>query len=400
MKASDWVRGQWTLIALAGLLLIGLVVRLVVVNIPGHYGDIHVTARWAEHMAQYGPWDFYKHDGAVYPALLYFYWPLGILLDGDGLLRAVKGLSIPFDLALGVVLYLVARRLTTPRRALLAPAIYLLNPAVLLAGPIWGQVDAAGALAYVGALWAVSSARYSAAGALAVVAALMKPQFGLVALPVAVVAILATRSGRSLRPIEGGLLGAMVAYVVIGLPLRLMPGLYLQLVQDAGARQPYTSLNALNPWAMLVGIKVPDDGLFLVGAALLVVGLALSLLPLLWRRDLATVLAVGLFVAFAFYFLPTRVHERYLFPVMVVLAPLAAASWRVLGTYVLLTIAFALTIIYGLVTTTSFKIPADWERLLVQHTAVVWIGLTILGVAATLIVLLLQRPLRTETQKT
>ena len=400
MKASDWVRGHWTLIALASLLLIGLVVRLVVVNIPGHYGDIHVTARWAEHMAQYGPWDFYKHDGAVYPALLYFYWPLGILLDGDGLLRAVKGLSIPFDLALGVVLYLVARRLTTPRRALLAPAIYLLNPAVLLAGPIWGQVDAAGALAYVGALWAVSSARYSAAGALAVVAALMKPQFGLVALPVAVVAILATRSGRSLRPIEGGLLGAMVAYVVIGLPLRLMPGLYLQLVQDAGARQPYTSLNALNPWAMLVGIKVPDDGLFLVGAALLVVGLALSLLPLLWRRDLATVLAVGLFVAFAFYFLPTRVHERYLFPVMVVLAPLAAASWRVLGTYVLLTIAFALTIIYGLVTTTSFKIPADWERLLVQHTAVVGIGLTILGVAATLIVLLLQRPLRTETQKT
>jgi Gpi18-like mannosyltransferase len=393
VNAAGWIRAHWVGLALFGLVLIGLVVRLVVVNIPGHYGDIHVTARWAEHMAQYGPWDFYKHDGAVYPALLYFYWPLGILLDGDGLLRAVKGLSIPFDLALGVVLYLVARRLTTPRRALLAPAIYLLNPAVLLAGPIWGQVDAAGALAYVGALWAVSSARYSTAGALAVVAALMKPQFGLVALPVAVVAILAARSRRRFAPIQGAFLGAAAAYVVIGLPLRLTPGLYLQLVQDAGARQPYTSLNAPNPWAMLVGIKVPDGGFFLVGAALLVVGLVLALLPLLWRRDLATVLAVGLFVVFAFYFLPTRVHERYLFPVMAVLAPLAATSWRVFGAYVILTVAFALTIVYGLVTTTSFKIPAAWEHLLVQRTAVVWIGLTMLGVAATLIVLLLQRPL-------
>jgi Gpi18-like mannosyltransferase len=398
MRVGEWLRAHWPVLVLAGMLLVGLGIRLVVLNIPGHYGDIAVTARWAENMARYGPWDFYLHDGAVYPALLYFYWPLGALFHGDALLHAVKGLSIPFDLVLAIVLYLVARRLTNDRRALLAPAIYLFNPAVLLAGPIWGQVDAAGALAYVGALWAVAEGRYPAAGALAVLSALVKPQFGLVALPVILVAILRGRRGTGWRPLALSGLGALTAYVVVALPLRLTPGLYLERVEYAGSLQPSTSLNAPNPWGMLIGYKIPDGGLFWVGAALLVIGLAVALLPLWRRQDLVTILAVGLFVIFAFYFLPTRVHERYLFPAMAVLAPLAAASWRVLGAYLILTVAFALTIVYALAATTSFPLSPDLKHLLVQRTAVVWIGLTILGVAATLVVLLVQRPMRAEAR--
>jgi hypothetical protein len=181
---------------------------------------------------------------------------------------------------------------------------------------------------------------------------------------------------------------------VVALPLRLTPFLYVERVQSAGSLQPSTSLNAPNPWGMLIGFKIPDGGLFWVGAGLLVIGLAVALLPLWRRQDLATILAVGLFVVFAFYFLPTRVHERYLFPAMAVLAPLAAANWRVLGAYLILTAAFALTVTYGLVTTTGFSLPPDLEHLLVQRTAVVWIGLTMLGVAGVLIVLLVQRPLR------
>lgn len=63
------------------------------------------------------------------------------------------------------------------------------------------------------------------------------------------------------------------------------------------------------------------------------------------------ILAVGLFVIFAFYFLPTRVHERYLFPAMAVLAPLAAGNWRVLVAYLLLTAGFAASMLYALVDT-------------------------------------------------
>ena len=79
------------------------------------------------------------------------------------------------------------------------------------------------------------------------------------------------------------------------------------------------------------------------------------------------------------------------------LAPLAAANWRVLGAYLILSAAFALTILYGLASTTSFPLPHDLKHLLVQRTAVVWIGLTMLGVASLLVVLLIQRPLRNRT---
>jgi hypothetical protein len=79
VKAADWARTYAVPLVLAGLLLAGLVIRLVVLNIPGHYGDTAVTSRWVERMARYGPWDFYQHDASVYPALLYFYWPLGAL---------------------------------------------------------------------------------------------------------------------------------------------------------------------------------------------------------------------------------------------------------------------------------------------------------------------------------
>ncbi len=392
MTVGSWVRSHVGPIGLVGLLLVGLAIRLIVLSWPGHGGDIQVTARWAERMALSGPWDFYEHDGSVYPALLYAYWPLGAWFDGNALLHAVKGLSIPFDLALGVVIYRVALRFTSGLRALGAPALYLLNPAVLLAGPIWGQVDAAGTLAYLGALLAVTAGRYRASGAVAALAMLVKPQFGLVALPVAVVALIRGRAAGTVRPLVRVVTGAAAAYVVVALPLRLDPFRYAQRVMNAGTFQPSTSLNAPNPWGMLVGYRIPDGPLFWVGAALLAIGLAFALLPLRYRRDLPTILAVGLFVAFAFYFLPTRVHERYLFPAMALAAPLSVASWRVLVAYLVLTAAFALTILYALVDTTSFTIARPLQDLLITRTAVIWIGLTLLAVAATLAVLLLTEP--------
>jgi len=383
-------------LALAALLAAGLAIRLAVLNSTGHYGDALVNGRWADNMAKWGPWDFYRHDGALYPALLYAYWPIGALLDGAAQARAVKGLSIPFDLVIGVVAYLAARRMVGPVRALVAPAIYLFNPAVLLAGPVWGQVDAAGTLAYLLALLGLAGRRFALAGAFTVVALLIKPQFGLVLLPVAVVAILHWRATGDRTQALRAVLGGAAAYLVVALPLRMDPISYLSRVIGAGSFKEMSSANAANIWGLFHGYKIPDGDLVYIGGVLFLLGLAAALLPLLRRQDLPTILAVGVFVIFAFYFLPTRVHERYLFPAMAVLAPLAATSWRVVVAYLLLMTGFAASMLYALVDTTHFTF-WPWLVDLVQlPVARIWISLTLITVAVTLVVLLVQPAIRSK----
>lgn len=377
------------LVALALLLVVGLAIRLAVLGAPGHYGDAFVIGRWTDNLAAYGPWNFYEHDGSIYPALLYAYWPIGVFLNGADQARAIKGLSIPFDLAVAVVLYIAATRFTSRRRALIAPALYLLNPAVLLAGPVWGQVDSAGTLVLLLALLALAGGRFGWAGALAMVAGMVKPQFGLVVLPVATLAVIQWRATGSRAPVVRGLIGAAVAFAVVALPLRLDPITFVRQVIESGGYKQISSANAANLWGLLQGYKVPDGALVYVGGALLLIGLAASLLPLRGNKDLWTILAVGLFVCFAFYFLPTRVHERYLFPAMAVLAPMAAANWRLLLAYVLLTAGFAASLLFALVDTTPFTFWPWLDDLVTQPVARIWISLTLIATAATVVLLLL-----------
>ncbi len=370
---------------LVGLLVAAAFVRWLVLPIPGHGGDVAVVAGWAERLAEVGPWRFYDGGFSIYPALLYLYWPLGVLLDGGTLDVTIKGLSILFDLGLGVVLYRLGLRLGGgPAVGLGCAALYLFNPAVILAGPIWGQIDSAGTLFFLLALWATADRRFGWAGALAVVAGLVKPQFGLALLPLLAVA-LAEREGRRMalgRLTAGGLATALAVLV----PLRLSPIQYLDILGSTAISKPVTSANAFNPWGLLFGFSQPDDWLVWIGAALLVTGLAASLWPLTRRRDLVALLTVGVLLVFSFYFLPTRVHERYLFPSTALLAALVFAVGdtdrrrRAVG-YVVFSLAFAAGLVYALLDTTNFSLPpplADWW---LSAPAVWLIGLTLMGSA-------------------
>jgi hypothetical protein len=173
--------------------------------------------------------------------------------------------------------------------------------------------------------------------------------------------------------------------------LRLDPISFAGKVIESGGFKQMSSANAANIWGLVHGYKLPDGGLVYIGAGLLLIGLAASLLPLRRRHDLAAILAVGVFVVFAFYFLPTRVHERYLFPAMAVLAPLAATSWRVLVAYLLLTAGFAASMLYALVDTTPFTFWPWLDDLVTQPGARIWISLTLIVTAASLVLLLRPR---------
>ncbi len=126
-----------------------------------------------------------------------------------------------------------------------------------------------------------------------------------------------------------------------------------------------------------------------IGGALLVAGILGSLLPLRRGSDLATLLAVGLFLAFAFYFLPTRVHERYLFPALALAAPFAAVDRSSLAAYIAMSVGFGASLLRVLVETTSFRTYAELDALLTSDIMVWVIALTLFGSALTLIRLIL-----------
>ncbi len=140
----------------------------------------------------------------------------------------------------------------------------------------------------------------------------------------------------------------------------LHSGLVEQIFKTAGG-YPYASVNAYNPWALataggngiaangawacdtfipnppagdiqctdavtIAGIPAVYVGAALLVIAFVVVGLAVA------RRPTPLTLLIGLTVlAVAFFVLPTRVHERYLFPFIALGAILAGFSlrWRI-----------------------------------------------------------------------
>ncbi len=379
------------LVALAPVLVIGVAARLYALGLGGHAGDVLIIHRWAERMAEVGPWGFYEGWISVYPALLYAYWPMGLLLDGEALDLAIKGSSIPFDLAIGLVLWLVVRRWAGPIAAVGAAALYLLNPAVLIAGPMWGQIDAAGTLVFMLTLVALAAGLWAGSGALAVLAGMTKPQFGLVVLPVIVAAVRRGQAVRGLRPLMLAVLGGLLAYAVVGAPLLLDPVRYADQLWENASNRPFVSLFALNPWGLLVGFEVPDGGLATFGVVLLVIGLLASMIPLWQRQDLPTLLAVGALVAFAFYFLPTRAHERYLFPAVALLAPFAAMSLRVLVAYVVLSLAFAASLLHALAYASPGSLVPELVELM-RTDAMPWlIGVPLMASAVVLAWLVVRR---------
>jgi hypothetical protein len=267
----------------------------------------------------------------------------------------------------------------------LAAACYLLNPALILAGPVWGQVDAAGSLFFLLALVALSADRFALAGGLAIVAGLAKPQFGLVILPVLVVVGQRLWRARDLAPLAAVVAGGAVAGLAIGAFLGLSPFHWAERLSGTATFQPDTSLNAINVWGVLVGFEIDDAPYVGIGALLLAIGLVASLVPLRRGHDLAIVLTVGMMLAFAFYFLPTRVHERYLFPAFAVAAPLAAVDVRVLAAYVSLSIGFAGTMLRALVLTTPFALTSELHTLLAAPWMVWVLAILLFGSAVTLI---------------
>ena len=377
---------------LAGLAL-RLIIAYVLFPGSGFETDVSSFSSWAWTLAQEGPGRFYESAGfADYvPGYLYVLWLIGLAaqvaqsLAGIPPFETIQALlklpAMLMDLAVAYVMYRVvlswahvdrgdeARRARVLRAALVVAALYVLNPVTWYDSALWAQVDSFGAMVMLLTVVALVSGYSEAAVGLTVLAGLLKPQFAVVLLPVVGVILLRRHlfaPGSGPRPrlkpgrlaewfaeeqgpwrlVSSAAVGLAVLVAII-LPFNLDLFGLLRIAAGAAGEYNYLSVNAYNPWA-LVGADNPsiaasglwsDDTLPLlgpipgvaIGVALLAVGFALGVAHLALRDGRRAIVLGLVFFALAFFVLPTRVHERYLFPAFVFMPLLAMASgrWRI-----------------------------------------------------------------------
>jgi hypothetical protein len=290
-------------LALIAILVLGLAFRLIIayVLLPGSgFGtDRSSFQAWAGELAANGPFGFYERGFFIdyTPGYLYVLWLLGIVggaLGGIGDL--IKLPPILTDVVLAWLVHAFVRELGGSRRAALIGALLVVaNPVAWFDSAIWGQVDSFGLVFLLLGLRDLWRGRPERASFFAVVAAVIKPQLGIL-IPVLAVVLLRRHLWVRLRgragpvptaepgasDVPGGPLtqpvadlrgpggepwldrlgsgpvrlvtSAAVAFAtVIGLCLPFgmsLVGLFQQIAKTAGG-YPYITVNAYNPWALV-----------------------------------------------------------------------------------------------------------------------------------------------------
>ena len=322
----------------------------------GFAADLGAFRSWAADLGANGPWGAYARGYFLdyLPGYLWILWPLGAIagtlttsFDPGSL---VKLPAIFADALLILATIRLAHDLGASARAQRGAALLLaVTPIIWLTSAVWGQVDSVGTTLLLLATSELIRGKTLRAAAFAALAAAVKPQFGILIPLLAFLALLrASRSGDRWTVVLTGLVGTAVVSLV-AFPFGLTVVDVVGKVGEAAGNYPYLTVNAWNPWALL---STEGTGLLLNGGwgsdiapliaggppavlygAALLIGAILAAIWAARSDDKVRTVAALTFIAIAFFVLPTRVHERYLYPAIPLTLALAAAlpRWRPLA---------------------------------------------------------------------
>ena len=367
------------------VLTIALVIRLPFLAVPGFSWDISLFSQWANTAVEHGLANAMLRPDMDYVGYNYVLLVLGTLYveathvtdlaASWGFGQALKVVPLIGDLGVAALLYLAGQRwgevVTEPRwlpripglssltsgerLGVAAAALFALNPATLYDSAYWGQVDSVITLAMLGAVLLMVARRPGWAGVVLAAGFLVKPQ------PVLLVPLMAW-GVLSLSEISGAVRGALGALVMLaaGLAYFWFAGIgdhivdiYRHLFQTGDQ----VSVSAWNMWWIAYrnrGNVAPWDVVFELGSMGVTIGqlsqlllagaVGLSLASVGPKPTMHRVLLSAAFLTFAFFMLTMKMHERYLFPALALLAPVAILDRRWAVLYVALSVTFLLNL--------------------------------------------------------
>ena len=323
------------------MLFVSFLVRVLLFPQKGYPIDTGDFSYWFNAAASHGIRTFYSSGAFTdYPPFdVYIFWVFGSLSKAlsINILTMIKLVPNLFDLATAVLIYFFIRKQSTFKLALVATALYTFNPAVIFNAAVWGQFDAIYTLFLVLSLVLALKFKPELSAVALAIALLTKPQ-GIALLPL--IAFLIYKKGGLKKLLYSVVAFAATVFLVIlpfdwSNPVTFLTKIYF----GAYGGYAFTSINAFNLWG-LYGLWLSDGIFNIVGWVLFGAFTAFVLFFLHKRfKDSGDFLAVfsAFLLLFAFFMLPTRIHERYLFPAISMLALLFPFIKRTRLLYVALT---------------------------------------------------------------
>jgi Gpi18-like mannosyltransferase len=334
------------IICLTVLLLAAFAVRLLLFPLQGYANDMGTFSYWFNAAASQGIRPFYtyvmENVGWVdYPPFnVYIFYAFGSLaraFSSVDMSFFVKLAPTVFDVATSGVIYLFLRKYLTPKQTLMATALYAFNPAIIYNVAVWGQFDAIYSFFLLLSMLLALKRKPEMSAVVFGVALLTKPQ-GIALLPL--IAVLIFKKDGIKRLFTSIAAFAVTIFIVIlpfewSNPITFLSDIYF----GAYGGYPYTSINAFNFWGIF-GLWIPDGNLYILGWALFG-AFATFIMYVFYKRYNATgdkfAILAAFMLLFAFFMLPTRIHERYLFPALSMLVLLIPFSKKLRPLFVALT---------------------------------------------------------------
>ena len=382
-------RGEAAIVVI--VLAVSLLVRLLLSRfLPGDGVDIPLFSYWFDVAADRGIPGFYDAVRSDYPPFnIYIFWLFGKLAHVLGQDTSPFFVKLPgnlFDLATAFLIFRFLRGRFSFKVSLAAMAIYAFNPATIFDLAVWGQMDSVYTFFMVASLYSALRSKYELSGGLLALAILTKPQ-SVVLLPV--VAYIILRNGDWRRIIfTSAVFGAVVYLVILPFnwdnPIAFVLDRYVR--GDAGYNwYPFNSVNAYNFWALLgfwksdtishLGLTYQQWGGLAFGAFA-----AFVIWQLHRRYDPRSAIFAVFLLAFGFFMLMTRMHERYYFSVFALLA-LGWYTRFTIWIYLGLTVTFLAQLAYVLSTLSSDPIryipDGHWSIYVLVPANILLFGLSI-----------------------
>ncbi|SRR6266487_176749 len=312
--------------ALLTILAASAVMRASLLPVAGS-ADLFLLRAFAERLADVGPHDYYLANYQHYlPGYLYILWGIGELFQLTPVRTAsdtthIIILKLPanvFDSATAILVFEILRKRSSGYLAPLAAGLYLFNPAIFYNSAIWGQFDAVPTFFMLLAFYLFTKEKYEFSAAAMAISLLVKTQT-VCLLPIYSLAFILRAPPKRVL-ISAALALALLALVPLPFfwtdPLLGLPS----LVQHQQDYYSFDSVNAFNLWWILAGLEV-DSASYLGlshqtwGRVLwLIAQVAIGFWLVRRQRDDWSVYWAASLSLFAFFILPTRIHERYLFP--------------------------------------------------------------------------------------